>query len=58
MFEAVKEVDEETIINKHIMQFSRDNTTSIHAGNVQDIEDINYLLIIEAGVTKKGIMDN
>ena len=32
---------------------SRNNTTSLQADNVEDIDYINNLLMIEAGVTKK-----
>ena len=32
---------------------SQDNTTSLQADNVEDIDDINYLLMIESVITKK-----
>ena len=53
MFETVKEVDEEKIIKEHITSLSMNNTTSLQADNVEDIYDINCLLMIETGVTKK-----
>ena len=47
MFLTIKEVDEETIIKKHIASLSRDITTSIQTDNVEDIYYKNNLLIIE-----------
>ena len=35
------------------MSFSRDKTTSPQADNIQNLDDINDLLMIEVGVTKK-----
>ena len=53
MFGTVKEVDEETIIKEHMKSLSRDNTTSLQADNVEDLDYINDLLIFGSGVTKK-----
>ena len=52
MYEAVKEVNEETITKENIMLFTRDNTTSLQSDNVEDIGEIKNLRMIEAGVTK------
>ena len=54
MFEPIKEFDEDTIIMEHITPMSMDNTTSLQDDIVVYLDDINDLLIIEAGVTKKG----
>ena len=40
-------------MKEHTKPLSRDNTTSIQADNVVDIDDINDLLMIEAGVKKE-----
>ena len=38
---------------------SRDNTTLLQADNFEDLDDIDDLLLIEAGVKKKGhLRDN
>ena len=52
MFETVKEVDEDEIINDHITFLSRDNITSLQVDNVEDIGKANDLLMIGTGVTK------
>ena len=57
MYKTVKEVDEEIIIEENITSFSRDNISSLQADNVENIGEINNLLIIEAGVTKKWIIE-
>ena len=57
MYETVKEVDEEIIMKENITSFSRDNISSLQADNVENIGEINNLLIIEAGVTKKWIIE-
>ena len=53
MFENIKEVDEERIIKEHITSLSRDNTTLLQADNFEGLYEINNLLIIKSGVTKK-----
>ena len=52
MFETFKEVDEQTIIKELTTSFSSNKKTSLQTDNVEDLYDINYLIIIEAGVTK------
>ena len=56
MYETVKEVEEETIIEENIMSLTRDNTTSLQDENVEYIGKINNSLMIKEGVTKK--LDN
>ena len=56
MYETVKEVEEETIIEENIMSLTRDNTTSLQDDNVDYIGEINNLLMIKEGVTKQ--LDN
>ena len=53
MFENFKGVDEEKMIKEHIVSFSSDNTTPLQADNVDYIGEINYFLMVEAGLTKK-----
>ena len=36
------------------MSLTRDNTTSIHSDNVEDIGEINNTLMVEASVTKQN----
>ena len=56
MYETVKEVEDETIIEENIMSLTRDNTTSLQDENVEYIGKINNSLMIKEGVTKK--LDN
>ena len=51
MFETIKKVYEEKIIKEHITSLLRDDTTLLQVDNVQDLDYINDLIIIEAGVT-------
>ena len=52
MFESVKEVDEEIIIKEQIKELSTEKTTPLQTDNVEDINDIHFLLMIESGVKK------
>ena len=54
IFESFKEVDKEKTIKEHITSLSKDNKNPLQDDNVEGIDDINYLLLIEPGVTKKG----
>ena len=51
--ETVNEVDKEKNTKESITSLSRDNTNYLQDDNVENIDDINELLMIEAQVTKK-----
>ena len=51
--ETVNEVDKEKNTKERITSLSRDNTNYLQDDNVENIDDINELLMIEAQVTKK-----
>ena len=51
--ETVNEVDKEKNTKERITSLSRDNTNYLQDDNVENIDDINELLMIEAQVTEK-----
>ena len=52
MFEAVKEVDEATVIKGDNAFLTREDTNSLLSGYVEYSDEINTQFIIEADVTK------
>ena len=51
MLEAIKEVDYKIIIKEHIASLLRNNTSSLHADNIENIGDTKNVIIFETGVT-------
>ena len=51
--ETVNEVDDQTIKKYHVISLLRYIKNSLLAGNDDNVDNINYLQTIEAGVTKK-----
>ena len=52
MFEAVNEVDEETVTEEKNTLLTRETTVSLLSNNVEYLDEANNLLMIEADVTK------
>ena len=58
IYETVKEVDGKQITKENVTKFTRYNTTSLQSDNVENIDEINYLLMIETGVTEILKLEN
>ena len=52
MFEAINEIDEDTVTKEKNIVFTREPTASLLSGNVEYLDEIDTSLMIDADVTK------